>query len=62
MKFDISWKNHLIAQLKMGRPLNLSARIMRIGQDRIIFEKKRDPEFAKAMEEAEATPVKRIQF
>ena len=62
MKFDISWKNHLIAQLKMGRPLTLSARIMRIGQDRIIFERNRDPEFDEAMQEAEATPPKNVRF
>ena len=60
--YEMAWKENLIYQVGMGRPLALSARIMRIGMDRIIFEKERDPDFAKRLAEAEENSLKQVQY
>ncbi len=62
MKYHIAWKTQLIEQLKLGRPLALSARIIQIRQDRIHLERTRDPEFDQDIKEAEATPPTNVRF
>ena len=62
VKFDINWKNMLIQQMNKGRHLTLSARLIGVGQDRISYERKHDPVFNKAVEEAEAVPPEDARF
>lgn len=60
--FRAAWKEELIKQVRMGRPLTLSARIIRIGMDRIIFEKNRDPDFSNRLQEAEKARIKNLTY
>lgn len=62
MTYKAAWKENLIHQVSQGRPLTLSARIMRIGMDRIIFEKNRDEDFKQRLEDAEKNAVKQVQY
>jgi hypothetical protein len=62
MKYVAGWKKEFIHQLKLGRPETLAARLVKIGLDRVIFERNRDPEFAQSVDEAKANHFKSTQY
>lgn len=62
MKYRAAWKANLIYQIQCGRPLTLAASLTRVGMDKIIFEKNRDPEFAEALKDAQENHLKRLSY
>jgi hypothetical protein len=62
MKHREAWKGNLVHQVKCGRPLTLAASLIRVGMDKVIFEKNRDPEFAKALEEAKGNHLRKLSY
>jgi ribosomal protein S4 len=52
LKVRVAWKENLLRQLRQGRTLTESTRLLKIGTSRINQECHRDPGFKQQMEEA----------
>ncbi len=62
IKYRPAWKDNLVYQIKCGRPLTLAASMMRVGMDKVIFERNRDPEFAAALKDAKENHLKKVSY
>ena len=62
MKFIAAWKKDYLHQLKIGRSEVIAARLVKVGLDKIIFERDRDSEFATLIDEAKANRFKNTQY
>lgn len=52
MKTILSWKGMLLAELRKGRAEAVARGLCGVGAERVIQEKRADPEFAAAYEQA----------
>lgn len=59
-KLKAAWRKNLIRQLRQGRTLTESARLLRVGRSKIHQEFRRDPEFKREVEGLLGHPVDSI--